>query len=74
MATTQLNQVLEIVELHTWMEGGTVARAWSSSACNGDLDSSVIYKALKTANSCPDAWAKFVWQNKAPPRVKFFFA
>ena len=39
---------------------------------NGDLDTSIIYRALKTANSSPDAWSKFVWSNKAPPPVKFF--
>jgi len=32
----------------------------------------MIYKALKIANSSPDDWAKFIWQNKAPPHVKFF--
>ena len=39
---------------------------------NGELDSSLLYNALKTAHSNPDAWAKFIWHNKAPPRVKFF--
>jgi len=39
---------------------------------NGDLDAAMLYRALKSAHGSPDPWAKFVWQNKAPPRVKFF--
>ena len=32
----------------------------------------MLYRALKTADSNPEPWAKFVWNNKAPPRVKFY--
>jgi hypothetical protein len=32
----------------------------------------MLYKTLKTAAASPDPWAKFVWNNRAPPRVKFF--
>jgi hypothetical protein len=32
----------------------------------------VLYRALKSAHGSPDAWATFVWQNKAPVHVKFF--
>jgi hypothetical protein len=39
---------------------------------NGDLDTSMIYNTLKSANSGQDPWANFVWKNKAPPRVRFF--
>lgn len=39
---------------------------------NGDLDTPLLYRALKNANSSLDAWTQFVWKNKAPPRVKFF--
>lgn len=38
---------------------------------DGDLDTAA-YKALKLADTTPNAWAKFIWKNKAPPRVKFF--
>ncbi|CAD6231044.1 unnamed protein product [Miscanthus lutarioriparius] len=33
---------------------------------DGDLDTSAIYSALKTANATPDAWTKFVWKKQAP--------
>lgn len=39
---------------------------------NGELDTSLLYKALKNEHSTQDAWAQFVWQNKAPPQVNFF--
>ena len=39
---------------------------------NGELEAGMLYRALKSAHGSPDAWATFVWQNKAPPRVKFF--
>lgn len=39
---------------------------------NGDLNTIMLYRALKNEHSTPDAWAKFIWQSKAPPRVKFF--
>lgn len=39
---------------------------------SGDLDAPAIYKALKTAHSGQDEWAKFVCQNHAPPGLKFF--
>ena len=71
VATTQLAQVLGIMEQHTLAEGRD-RRLSMMIKKNGDLDSSLLYKALKTAHSSPDAWTKFVWNNKAPPRVKFF--
>ena len=37
-----------------------------------DLDTAMLYRALKSEQSAPNAWTKFVWKNKAPPRVKFF--
>lgn len=39
---------------------------------NGDLDTGMLYRTLKTPTSGPDPWNSFVWKNKAPPRVKFF--
>jgi hypothetical protein len=39
---------------------------------NGDLDASTLYQAIKSAHGTPDAWTKFIWQNKGTPRVKFF--
>ena len=39
---------------------------------NGELNAGMMYTALKNAHSTPDAWAKFIWQNKAPSWVKFF--
>jgi hypothetical protein len=32
----------------------------------------IIYGAMKNVDSSLDTWAKFVWKNKASPRVKFF--
>jgi hypothetical protein len=40
---------------------------------NGNLDTSLLYRALKTSDSSPDPWTKFIWKNKAPPRVQFFW-
>ena len=39
---------------------------------NGSLDTLLLYRALKTSDSSPDLWTKFIWKNKAPPRVQFF--
>jgi len=32
---------------------------------NGELEAGMLYRALKSAHGSPDAWATFVWQNKA---------
>lgn len=71
VAHAQLLQVTEIMGQHTLNPGNDQRRSMFLKK-NGDLDSSLIYRALKTANSSPNAWAKFVWSNKSPPRVKFF--
>ena len=39
---------------------------------NGNLDTPLLYRAVKTTTSSPDPWAKFIWKNNAPPRVQFF--
>jgi hypothetical protein len=41
---------------------------------NGDLDAAMLYRALKSAHGPPAGCMgnKFVWQNKAQPRIKFF--
>jgi hypothetical protein len=70
-AYAQVQQVTEVMGRHT-LSPGKDQRKSVLLKSNGDLDTSLIYRALKTANSNPDAWAKFVWNNKAPPRVKFF--
>jgi hypothetical protein len=70
-ATMQLSQLSQIMELHSLGENRD-RRLSPLLKRNGDLDTSMLYKTLKTANSSPDTWAKFVWNNKAPPRVKFF--
>jgi hypothetical protein len=36
---------------------------------SGNLDISLL---VKTSTSSRDPWAKFIWKNKAPPRVQFF--
>jgi hypothetical protein len=71
VSVAQLAQVLEIMELHTFTEGKD-RRLSMMLKKNDELDSSLLYNALKAAHSSPDAWTKFTWQNKAPPRVKFF--
>jgi len=38
----------------------------------GDLDTTMLYRALKSEHSTPDAWTTFVWKNIARPRAKFF--
>jgi hypothetical protein len=71
MATEQLIQVQEIMEQHQLVDG----KDWRRSMMiknNGELDSSLLYRAMKTAYSEPDSWTKFVWLNKTPLRVKFF--
>jgi hypothetical protein len=70
MAIQQLGQVNVILAQQS-LNHGRDQRKSALLKRNGELDTSLIYKALKSANSSPDAWTKFVW-NKAPPRVKFF--
>ncbi|CAD6240390.1 unnamed protein product [Miscanthus lutarioriparius] len=64
-------QVTEIIEQQQLQEGRD-RRQSPLIKPNGDLDTFMLYRALKTADSNPEPWAKFVWNNKAPPRVKFF--
>jgi hypothetical protein len=70
-ATQQLSQVSELLQQQQF---STSKDCWQSLLCkrNGGLDTSMLYKTLKTANSSQDPWANFVWKNKAPPRVRFF--
>lgn len=70
IVATQLTQALEIIGQHDLTEGRD--RRQSLLKRNGDLNSLMIYKALKIANSSPDNWTNFVSQSKAPPRVKLF--
>ena len=71
VAAGQLAQISETMVQHTLTEGKDRRRSMMLKK-NGELDSSLLYNARKTAHSNPDAWAKFIWHNKAPPRVKFF--
>lgn len=68
MATTQLQEVTMIMEQHSLSQGKDQRHSmWLKK--NGEMNSSMLYRTLKTANSSPD---ECVWNNKAPPRVKFF--
>jgi hypothetical protein len=71
MASAQLGQIHDIMEQHTLVDGKDRRQSMMLKK-NGELDSSLLYRAMKTAYSEPDEWTKFVWHNKAPPRVKFF--
>jgi len=39
---------------------------------DGHLQTSMLYKLLKSNQSQPDAKAKFIWSSSMPPRVQFF--
>ncbi|TVU23691.1 hypothetical protein EJB05_26070, partial [Eragrostis curvula] len=39
---------------------------------NGQLKASRVYKLVKSANAVECNFAKFVWKNRAPPKVQFF--
>lgn len=41
-----------------------VDRLYELGAVNGDLDTSLLNRALKTSDSNPDPWAKFVWKQQ----------
>jgi hypothetical protein len=71
MAAAQLGQIHDIMEQHTLVYGKDRRQSMMLKK-NGELDSSLLYRAMKTAYSELDEWTKFVWHNKAPPRVKFF--
>lgn len=71
VATEQLDQVTQIAAQQS-TTGDQDRRKSPLLRSDGDLDTSAIYSALKTADATPDPWSKFVWKNKAPPRVKFF--
>jgi hypothetical protein len=66
-----MSQVAEIMAQNN-LTAGRDQRCSPMLKANGELDTSMLYRALKNEQSAPDAWAQFVWQNKAPPRVKFF--
>jgi hypothetical protein len=70
-AQLQLSQAMQIIGQHQLRQAKD-RRHSPLFKRNGDLDTSMLYKTLKTANPSPDPWAKFVWNNRAPPRVKFF--
>jgi hypothetical protein len=71
IAMQQLTQVSRLLQQQ---QPSTAKDRRQSPLCkrNGDLDTSMIYNTLKSANSSQDPWANFVWKNKAPPRVRFF--
>lgn len=66
--TTQLHQVSQIMAQHNLIDGRD-QRSSPMMKANGELNTGMLYTALKNEHSTPDAWAKFIWQNKAPPRV-----
>jgi hypothetical protein len=70
-AIVRMSQVAEIMAQNN-LTAGRDQRCSPMLKANGELDTSMLYRALKNEQSAPDAWAQFVWQNKAPPRVKFF--
>jgi len=50
-------------------------RGKAKGLANGDNDEGNIQRSEDHCTDIrkePDAWTKFVWHNKAPPRVKFF--
>ncbi|XP_066395841.1 uncharacterized protein [Miscanthus floridulus] len=59
-ALDQLRQVNELMGNHTLSQGKN-QRKTALSKRNGQLDTSMVYRAIKSANSRPDAWAKFVF-------------
>jgi hypothetical protein len=70
-AQSQLALVIDILEQQQ-LQDGRDRRQSPLIKPDGNLDTSMLYRALKTADSDPQPWAKFVWNNKAPPGVKFF--
>jgi hypothetical protein len=70
-AEPQLTEITEIIEQLQFQEGRD-KRQSPMLKRNGDLDASLLYRALKRTESGQDAWAKFIWKSKAPPRVQFF--
>jgi hypothetical protein len=71
VADLQLGHVIEIIEQQQ-LQDTRDRRQSPLFKKNGEVDTSMLYRALKTTETSPDPWAKFVWNNKAPPRVKFF--
>jgi hypothetical protein len=57
-ATVQLLQVVQIMEGHNLVDGKDQRRCQMTRK-NGELDTAVLYRALKSAHGSPDAWATF---------------
>jgi hypothetical protein len=59
MAAAQLGQIHDIMEQHTLVDGKDRRQSMILKK-NGELDSSLLHRAMKTAYSEPDEWIKFV--------------
>jgi hypothetical protein len=71
VAQQQLAELTTIVEQINLQQGRDKRLSpWLKR--NGDLDTSLLYGALRMNESGEDVWAKFIWKSKAPPRVQFF--
>jgi hypothetical protein len=71
VATEQLTEITQILS-EIQMSGEQDRRKCTLIKPDGEPDTSAVYKALKLADTAPNGWTKFVWKNKAPPRVEFF--
>jgi hypothetical protein len=70
-ATLELQQVQAIVA-QTSLSAGFDKRRSQFDCGNGKLDSSSIYKLLKSRQQPTDLAYSFIWKSSAPPRVQFF--
>lgn len=70
-ATSELAIVREIIQ-STALNGSDDKRLSPFSLELGKLDTSGLYKLIKSQSSSRDAASNFIWRNAAPPRVKFF--
>jgi hypothetical protein len=70
-ASIELLQLREIIQQLSLVPGNDSRK--SLFDCGpGKLDSSAIYRLLKSRQQPSDPSADFVWKNAAPPRVQFF--
>jgi len=70
-ATAELVQVQEIMA-NTQLSTAPDRRLSPMIALDGKLQTSTLYKLLKSSQGEPDATAKFIWSSSTPPRVQFF--
>ena len=69
-AAVQEKAQLSALIAHTHLTDGGDMRNFQGT--EGKFQTSLLYKALMAATAPPSDFAKMVWNNCAPPRVKFF--